>query len=454
MPLQTIMHSCARKIRALAVVSMAVLFCFFTGCTPSSIGQKGDISFCIDSATAQQILGLAAGFNSSRAAASVTEDNLKTAVISVSLKGDYEETKTKDFSSNGVKLSFSRVPIGAQVFAQAEIYYLDSNNTKVQICSGESDSIVVQDGKNALSIDLTVVIEKAKEEENQGGNENNNQGGEEQGNPEEKDKDVNYTVEYWLQNVDNDEYTLSTDTTLQTSFTGIVGKQSAVEAVSITGFTLKQDVEQITLSENALENIVKLYYLRNEYTITYDSNSDDSSIKVPEPITARYGKVVELSFAIEGSSGDLIFDGWKDSANNKYTSGRNKTLTVQGNDTLKAVWIVPGTKTTGQIKIQIETITTSDIQVIVKVDGTQITPDGTIEIADTTSTVSFVADSGYANYTWKVNNVEVEDNNTSTLSLAISDIVGVCDITLLANKVQNGENIYHSYSAQIKKIGE
>ena len=458
MPLQTIMHSCARKIRALAVVSMVVLFCFFSGCTPSSIGQKGDISFCIDSATAQQILGFAAGFNSSRAAASVTEDNLKTAVISVSLKGDYEETKTKDFSSNGVNLSFNKVPIGAQIFAQAEIYYIDSNNTKVQICSGESDSIVVQDGKNSLSIDLTVVIEKAKEEGNQGGNENNNQGGEEQGNPEEKDKNVNYTVEYWLQNIDDDEYTLSSDTTLQTSFSGIVGKQSAVEAASITGFTLKQDVEQITLSENASENIVKLYYLRNEYTITYDSNSADSSIKVPEPITARYGKVVELSFDIagsaEGSSGNLIFDGWKDSANNKYTSGRNKTLTVQGNDTLKAVWIVPGTKTTGQVEIQIETIAASDIQVVVKVDGTQITPDGTIEITDTTSTVSFVADSGYTNYTWKVNNVEVEDNNTSTLSLAISDIVGVCDITLLANKVQNGENIYHSYSAQIKKIGE
>ena len=160
MPLTIFKHSCAKTFRTFAVLFMTVMFCIFTGCTQFSNGQKTSVLFCIDSNTAQQILGIAATSTSSRAAALITEEELKTAVISVSLKGDFEQTTTNDFSASGVNLSFSGVPVGARISAQAEIYYIDSNNTKVQICSGESESITVKGGKNSLSVDLTITIKQ------------------------------------------------------------------------------------------------------------------------------------------------------------------------------------------------------------------------------------------------------------------------------------------------------
>ena len=150
----------------------------------------------------------------------------------------------------------------------------------------------------------------------------------------------------------------------------------------------------------------------------------------------------------------MIFGGWKDESGNLYTSKRTKTLVVIENTILTAVWNSPDAKTTAQFEITIPPVETSDIQVVVKVDGTAITTTGTIDFANTNSSIVLEADSSYTTYIWKINNQLVQTNNTSTLTLQASEIQGVCDITLLASKTTDKETIYHSYTVQIKKTEE
>ncbi len=421
MPLQTIMHSCARKIRALAVVSMAVLFCFFTGCTPSSIGQKGDISFCIDSATAQQILGLAAGFNSSRAAASVTEDNLKTAVISVSLKGDYEETKTKDFSSNGVSLSFSKVPIGAHIFAQAEIYYIDSNNTKVQICSGESDSIVVQDGKNSLSIDLTVVIEKAKEEGNQGDPEN----------PEDTEKPVEREYCEYKNIIVNDNWHLS----IFNEYLDVVTCKEAT-ATSIT-FTLNHEL-------NSADGMLQVVFGDSAYV---EGKSYVCSYQIQGPVP-------------DGATGhEMNVCCWvtKTQANRfstyNSTSPTETSFSMTCDTTEKGGLLffpeIPGEYTISDVAVievdpSAQEITPCSIEI--KAAEAPAFEDIQVNIVRGNESIVFTAPEGFASYDWQLKCIGevIQTSNTNELVIEVSSLTKdlIYDLTLFADN--------KSYAYQIK----
>ena len=425
MPLQTIMHSCARKIRALAVVSMAVLFCFFTGCTPSSIGQKGDISFCIDSATAQQILGLAAGFNSSRAAASVTEDNLKTAVISVSLKGDYEETKTKDFSSNGVNLSFNKVPIGAQIFAQAEIFYIDSNNTKVQICSGESDSIVVQDGKNSLSIDLTVVIEKAKEEGKQGDPEN----------PEETEKPVEREYCEYKNIIVNDNWHLS----IFNEYLDVVTCKD-VTATSIT-FTLNHELK-------ADDGMLQVVFGDSAYV---EGKSYVCSYKIQGPVPdGATGYEMNVCCWVTKNQGNC-FSAYN-SASPTATSYKIECDTTDNGGILFFPQ-VPGEYTISDVSVvEIDPSTQSQTECTLEIKVAEAGTYDDIEVTVTEPSDSqnqnyiFTAPEGFGSYSWtlKLLGEEIQTSNTNKLVIDASTLIKgvVYDLTLFADN--------KSYTRQLK----
>ena len=164
-------HQRTKEVGVLTVLFTALMFGLFTGCTPFSNGQKTNVSFCIDSDTAHEIIALVTGSDSSRTATSITESNLQIAKVSVSLKGDYEQTQTKAFSEQGVYFIFDDIPIGASVSAFGEIYYVNSNRTKVQVCSGEStSSIIVGDGKNVIPLEFTVCINNNQSEDPNGNN--------------------------------------------------------------------------------------------------------------------------------------------------------------------------------------------------------------------------------------------------------------------------------------------
>ena len=81
---------------------------------------------------------------------------------------------------------------------------------------------------------------------------------------------ISYTVEHYQQNVADDDYTLA-DTE---SKTGATGQPTAAESKPYPGFTA-QSFEQKTVEGNG-NTVVKVYYTRNEYTLTYDLNGSDA----------------------------------------------------------------------------------------------------------------------------------------------------------------------------------
>ena len=82
---------------------------------------------------------------------------------------------------------------------------------------------------------------------------------------------ISYTVEHYQQNVAGDDYTLAD----KESKTGAAGQPTAAESKSYPGFTA-QNFDQQTVKGDG-STVVKVYYTRNEYTLTYDLNGSDAS---------------------------------------------------------------------------------------------------------------------------------------------------------------------------------
>ncbi len=157
MPLLTNKFRIPKESKWLLLLGAVIML---SACTQESLRQKTDVSFYIDSNTAQEILLLTGAQNSSRVAQAVTEENLQKSMVLVSLKGDYEESQTKPLSVDGVSFNFGDIPLGASIAAQTQIYYEDSNGIRVLVAEGQSSTIIVKEGENILSVELTISIDK------------------------------------------------------------------------------------------------------------------------------------------------------------------------------------------------------------------------------------------------------------------------------------------------------
>lgn len=118
---------------------------------------------------------------------------------------------------------------------------------------------------------------------------------------------ISYTVEHYQQNVTGDEYTLA-DTE---SKTGATDQPTAAESKPYPGFTA-QSFEQKTVEGNG-NTVVKVYYTRNEYTLTYDLNGSDASWTDSAENkfhTDRYGAAVTAPSANDLSRAGYAFGGW------------------------------------------------------------------------------------------------------------------------------------------------
>ena len=146
---------------------------------------------------------------------------------------------------------------------------------------------------------------------------------------------ISYTVEHYQQNVTDDEYTL-TDTE---SKTGATGQPTAAESKPYPGFTA-QSFEQQTVNGDG-STVVKVYYTRNEYTLTYDLNGNDASWTDSAENkfhTDRYGAAVTAPSANDLSRAGYAFGGWYTdkscSSENEFTAA---TMPAE-NITLYAKW--------------------------------------------------------------------------------------------------------------------
>ena len=144
---------------------------------------------------------------------------------------------------------------------------------------------------------------------------------------------ISYTVEHYQQNVTDNDYTLAGTE----SKTGTAGQNTAAESKSYTGFTA-QSFEQKIVEGNG-STVVKVYYTRNEYTLTYDLNGSDASwtdSAENKSHTDRFGAEITTPTSNDLSRVGYAFGGWYTDAGctTEFTAA---TMPAE-NTTLYAKW--------------------------------------------------------------------------------------------------------------------
>ena len=131
-----------------------------------------------------------------------------------------------------------------------------------------------------------------------------------------------YTVNHYLQNLNDDEYTLDKSVEL----TGSIDAYTAAVARLYPGFTAGE-VQQSTIAADGT-TVVSIYYKRNYYMVQFDANG---GVNGPEPIYAKYDTRYDLP--VGPTKAGYRFDGWIDSDGNRVTEG-----IVKANVTYTAKW--------------------------------------------------------------------------------------------------------------------
>ncbi len=131
-----------------------------------------------------------------------------------------------------------------------------------------------------------------------------------------------YTVNHYLQNLDDDKYTLDKSVEL----TGSIDAYTQAVAKKYEGFTASEITQTPIAADNT--TAVDIYYTRNYYMVQFDSNG---GVNGPEPIYAKYGTTYNMPEGPTKTGYD--FAGWFDSGDHRVTNG-----IVKANVTYTAVW--------------------------------------------------------------------------------------------------------------------
>ncbi|MDY4966174.1 MAG: InlB B-repeat-containing protein [Dysosmobacter sp.] len=131
---------------------------------------------------------------------------------------------------------------------------------------------------------------------------------------------ANYTVNHYQQNLENDEYTLVQDDTVQ--LTGDIDTYTKAVANKYDGF-LCTGVPSYTIAADGT-TVVDIFYDRLYYTVVFDPNG---GINGPTPVYGKYGQ--EFSVPEPPTRKGYTFVGWEPVMDNHIT----------GDVTYKAQWI-------------------------------------------------------------------------------------------------------------------
>ena len=147
-------------------------------------------------------------------------------------------------------------------------------------------------------------------------------------------KEVQYTVRYYLQNLDNDNYT--EDLTRRQDTYGIAGETINFASNSVEHFTFNEQLSNKTgtLSVGG-NNVFTLYYTRNSYKVTTNVNNSVAGVAFGGS-TNKYGK--EITVTANTNSG-YKFIGWHKNGE-LVCSTQEYTFVPNGNITLVAMFEV------------------------------------------------------------------------------------------------------------------
>lgn len=133
-----------------------------------------------------------------------------------------------------------------------------------------------------------------------------------------------YTVEFYFQNIDDDEYTK--DESKTATVMGDVNAFTKAVATAYPGFTAEKfEQQQITPDGHTC---IKIHYTRNYYMVQFNSNG---GVNGPAPVYAKYDTTYNMPQGPEKAGYD--FAGWFDSEGEQVTQG-----IVKANVTYTAQW--------------------------------------------------------------------------------------------------------------------
>lgn len=151
---------------------------------------------------------------------------------------------------------------------------------------------------------------------------------------------VVYKVEHYQESLTSGTYTLIETDTLN----GKAGAMVTGLPKTYTGFTYNSGITGTIVSGKITSDstlVLKLYYKRNSYTVTFNGNGSDGGEMQSQ--TFRYGETKKLA-ANKFTKTDYIFAGWNHSATGSGTSYKNEaevqdlTVAAGGTITLYAQW--------------------------------------------------------------------------------------------------------------------
>ena len=150
--------------------------------------------------------------------------------------------------------------------------------------------------------------------------------------PEIPETEAQYTIEYYLQNVANNEYTLS-DARTET-FTGTIGEIVTATPSAIDYFAFNSalsTVSGVVAQDGSL--VLKLYYTRNTYAVTATANIAEAG-EISGTGTFKYGAQATLTAT---TNDGYVFLGWYNGTI-KVSEEATYTFAVNGSISFTAKW--------------------------------------------------------------------------------------------------------------------
>ena len=126
---------------------------------------------------------------------------------------------------------------------------------------------------------------------------------------------VNYKVEHYTENLDG-SFSLAEDETVKDV---LAGSKVSAEAKSFEGFTFNKDIAG-TLTEAKADTglVLKLYYSRNSYNVSYEYEGDivpeEAAGQLPKAESYKYGQDVPQAEAPKAAG--YVFSGWNGEVEN------------------------------------------------------------------------------------------------------------------------------------------
>ena len=202
--------------------------------------------------------------------------------------------------------------------------------------------------------------------------------------------DTPYKIEYYLETLTDGEFVLNTDIT--DNLTGTTDTEANATGKAVTGFTFDTSNANNVKIGNIDGNgnlVLKLYYTRNEYSLTYQyTNNPAPEDATALPVQRDYKYEQEVMVAPSASAQGYEFSGWS----------RTGTFNMPASDTVITGTFTPKNNTPYKVEHYFETLT--DNQFVINnelTDNLTGTTDTTSPVATSKTITGFTYDDANSN---------------------------------------------------------